>query len=493
MNLKKTNTNKGITLIALVITVIVLLILAGTAISIAVNGGNIFAKANTAVESYNAKAAQQETAITGLNTQFDEYYTGYNQNQTPAEPTPTSNEPTPTPTPALPAGWDGTKVASTVSGTITVDSNTNVSVTAPIPTGYVASDVEGENTIVGGLVIYQGTDPVSTDEDAITTRNQFVWIPVTNINSMIMCKENNQTTGVGDTKICNIVLEDGELKCTVHNTTGAANICGRLYGADSAKDNEASTNGNNVYKTSINFALNTQTFSANSYYCEPAIVTGNYTGDGTSYDGASNNYHGLSSASAFLTQLQGDFYAMAKSVALYKGFYIARYEAGYDSTTYTSKKGQVVMNASTTANVGANRWYGLYNHLRTFVGDENHPMGVLNSQMIWGCQYDQAIKFIKQNKGTNDLDPEIGHTNIGLASDKRTSGAVTGDIMKNIYDLEGNYYELTAQASSINKRVGHGGYYSIVINSDFYPASYRGSSFPTSTSGTSSSRSGLYL
>jgi len=305
-------------------------------------------------------------------------------------------------------------------------------------------------------------------------------------------KENN--TGTGENKICNIELSNGELHCKTHNTTGAAHMCGRLYGVDKTQDDvESTASGKNVYKTQMDFTLNTQTFSDNSDYREPAIITGNNEGTGTSYDGGSGT-HGLTNAAAFLTQLQGDFYAMAKSVALYKGFYIARYEAGYDSTTYTSKKEQTVMNASTSGNVGANMWYGLYNHLRTFVGDENHPMGVLNSQMIWGCQYDQAIKFIKQNKGTNDLDPEIGHTTIGLKTSKDVSGATgVSDIMKNIYDLEGNCYEWTAQAYDTSSRVVRGSIYAISAYGDFYPASDRTSLDPVGTGEGNSSRSGLYL
>ena len=56
-------TQKGITLIALIITVIVLLILAGTAISIAINGGDIFGKAQTAREEWNAAVAKEETEL----------------------------------------------------------------------------------------------------------------------------------------------------------------------------------------------------------------------------------------------------------------------------------------------------------------------------------------------------------------------------------------------------------------------------------------------
>ena len=53
----------GITLIALVITVIVLLILAGAAISIGLNQNNLFEKANEAKEDWNAKVTEEDQKI----------------------------------------------------------------------------------------------------------------------------------------------------------------------------------------------------------------------------------------------------------------------------------------------------------------------------------------------------------------------------------------------------------------------------------------------
>ena len=53
----------GITLIALIITTIVLLILAGTAISIAINGGDIFSKASEARETWNVGVETEEKNI----------------------------------------------------------------------------------------------------------------------------------------------------------------------------------------------------------------------------------------------------------------------------------------------------------------------------------------------------------------------------------------------------------------------------------------------
>ncbi len=67
------NKQKGITLIALIITVIVLLILAGTAISIAVNGDDIFSKATTAREQWNNAVTEEESILKTILAYADEY------------------------------------------------------------------------------------------------------------------------------------------------------------------------------------------------------------------------------------------------------------------------------------------------------------------------------------------------------------------------------------------------------------------------------------
>ena len=64
MKNNKRTEEKGITLVALVITVIVLLILAGTAVTIAVSGDSLFAKATDAKETWNNKVDEEENVIT---------------------------------------------------------------------------------------------------------------------------------------------------------------------------------------------------------------------------------------------------------------------------------------------------------------------------------------------------------------------------------------------------------------------------------------------
>ena len=189
-------------------------------------------------------------------------------------------------------------------------------------------------------------------------------------------------------------------------------------------------------------------------------------------------------AEKFLEQLEEDFKKMAKSVATYGGFYVGRYEACYDETSYVSQKSKTVMNASTVANKGGDRWYGLYKHLRTTVGS-------LNSHMIWGCQYDQLIKFIKQN---SDSDPETGHQDRNIRKTYSNSGSVPLDVFENIYDLEGNYKEFTAEAYKTNTRTSRGSdYFSFEEDNRYYPASRRGGWYPGSFYAQYGTRASLYL
>ena len=487
---------QGITLVSLVITIIILLILAGVAINLAVDSDGLFSKAGEAANKWNIATGAEHTQLTNL-IGIAGVTGGGSGSGGSGGSSGGSGEGDEVATPT----WDFTRVTQYPANPAEGER------VAPIPNGYAVSGVPNENTIAGGLVIYK-TDGAeendanfwtATSNDYLTCQqdyDQFVWIPVSDINSMIMCQSNNKLPETGDaSKICNIDWVDvvdeeagktvKKLQCTnpAHIST-ADKLCGRLYGVDNIEEDAASSaSGKNVYKATMDFTLETQTYEPNSGYREPAVVTGS---DGTKYDAASNNYHGFGAgtegANDFLDQLQKDFNAMAESVKTYGGFYIGRYEAGYASSGYTSTKNNVVMNATTDENKGVNMWYGLYSHLKGTKGE-------LNSYMIWGCQYDQVINFI----GT---EAEIGHYDRSLygSYDAGTLSGVTAlDNMKNIFDLEGNYYEWTAQAGNTYSRDCRGGGCGFVAYGYFLPASYRNTNYPNYTYGNYSSRPGLYL
>ena len=65
--------------------------------------------------------------------------------------------------------------------------------------------------------------------------------------------------------------------------------------------------------------------------------------------------------------------------------------------------------------------------------------------------------------------------------------------MKNVYDLEGNYWEWTAEAYSTDGRAGRGGGCYYVPNGFFFPASGRSDSTPTFAFSYYSARTGLYV
>ena len=346
---------RGITLIALVITIIILLILAGVGINIAVNQGNLFEKANEAKTEWNNK-------VQGEQGEIDELL-GYLGIEPPTEITT-----------ELPEGWSSEKVKEVVK---------QGSRKAPIPVGYTVSQISGENTIESGLVIYQTETQVVGEKDseehisAMETYNQYVWIPVDDINDMVMCKSNGRQEGVDGKTVCNLQLQGNELVCTTHGYSTAtelttANIdttglAGRLYAVDYTVK-ETTADGNYIYQTNMQFTESTkssQIFSKDTGDREPAIVTRYDQDDATS----GKNYMELAgivdkTAASLKQQLNADYIEMAKSVAKYGGFYIARYEAGANGA---SKKNQDVLTASTSSGtnyLAGNTWYGLYNILR---------------------------------------------------------------------------------------------------------------------------------
>ena len=479
----------GITLISLVITIVILLILAGVAVSISVGDGSVTQHAQNATEQWNAKVDEEQLKI-------DEAL-GWLPGGTPSD---------------LPEGWESSKVAEVY------EEGTRK---APIPVGYTKSEITSEinadspeDTIAGGLVVYQipegatvdwannqitlsgETTPVNLQENV----NQYVWIPVDDINDMVMCKKNGQE-GVDGKTICELdynVTTPNEITCKTHgfDTTGydttenvlaktnldTVGLAGRLYGTSSSTTDTAAPK---IYTTSMDFTTTSQTFSANSGYREPDLVTDYDKDDATSgktYMVDAGITDGT--VATFKAQLNRDFIAMAKSVAKYGGFYISRYEPSYESDQVISKKNQKVLTAAASASgnyLAGNRWYGLYN--KTLNNVEKGAS--VNSHMIWGCQYDQVIKFL----GT---EAQTGHNY------QTTSQVVTGytgdqDILNNIYDLEGNNREWTAQAFSTNGRVYRGSDCDLASLSDFYPASSRGSGYPTGTSNGYSTRPALYV
>ena len=204
----KTN-KKGISLIVLAITIIVMIILA-SAIILSLSGKNMIGSAKEATTMNDLANAKHVVAVAKGEWQLGEVDDKYTTLGEYAKDK------------LQEAGF---KVSGTGGLNVSEDGVVttifeDASGIAYIPEGYVASEAKGENTIAGGLVIYEGYDEV-TDRNvktAQTTRNQFVWVPVSNMSEFkIDTSTGNTSYNMND---ATEALEYKEMRDSVANYGG---------------------------------------------------------------------------------------------------------------------------------------------------------------------------------------------------------------------------------------------------------------------------------
>ena len=318
--------------------------------------------------------------------------------------------------------------------------------------------VEGDK-IDEGVVIQDGVG------------NQFVWIPVENINNMVFCRTHNTYNSLRYDE------ESGELICEECKTAGIleTKFAGKLFATTTGK--------------SFNISQNSWTYKANSNLREPDIVS--------SYDGNSNNTNSLmeSGYDNFAKQLEAEFYAMATSVAKYGGFYIGRYETGKLNTDTP------VVQEGINEGIGNVTWYNAYKRSKNVVYDnKNTKNASVTSSMIWGCQWEQVMFWMKDIENTTITNSDGSHPayitdSTGMANysinSKMQSIKPTGQYGVNkIYDMAGNVSEWTLEAYSTNKRVVRGGNRS---DKEHCSASYRWADAPTGSWDHYGSRVAIYI
>ena len=150
--MKKTFKNsKGITLVALVVTIIILIILAGISISTLTNTG-IFEKAKDAKQKSADAELDQNTKLDEYENEIDNYLPKQNSNKTVEQ----AKE----------------KVLSTEKNTEIVDEKGNKIV---IPAGF---KVTGDATTVDKGIVIEDATVDKDGKPTATAGSQFVWVPV---------------------------------------------------------------------------------------------------------------------------------------------------------------------------------------------------------------------------------------------------------------------------------------------------------------------------
>ena len=393
----------------------------------------IIAKAREAAEKTNQAVINEQEQMNEVGTMINNMLNGTGGGSTPPNPEGCPVEKF--------EKWDKTS-NDKVNAVESADK-----VVVPVPKGYTASSVATENKVAEGFVIYEGEEVVndSNKDAARTTRNQFVWVPVANPSDMYGKDENCKKLGKSyNFSASGITAENWTEQDGIMSVTSATS------------------------------------------YREPDVVTGS---DGTKYDADNSNLQqaGLESsatANTFKTQLETEFNNMITSVEKYGGFYIGRYETG----NLSQEKVVVIKN---NTDIGNQTWYTMYKKAKGIAVNSN-----VTSSMIWGSQWDATLKWMYNSGNAEKKKYTYDSTGKGNYYDTNGNKTIaTGSIetyaVNNIYDMAGNVWDWTIEASSTDLRVGRGGGYGNGGNND--PASVRDDDYPTSSYDYDGFRVALYM
>ena len=474
--------NSGITLIALVITIIVLLILAGVTIATLTGDNGILTKAQEASDKTKQANAEEQVKLAvqasygedgkinldELNNELSKIegltYKG--------NPISDSNK-----IESLPADVvvDGYTITINKDGSVSIGNNEtgggsqndiagkyyeedeDITVggkPVTIPGGATVSGIEEEyKNVDDGFVIYITNGDMITDwsdtETIQQTYDQFVWVPVENA---ILDLSSNSTALESDDSIKEAVqseIQAGRYPMAIKKDE--TNYIGVLYNFSEETDTE----GKKYVKVTPYSSW--KPTSATSGYREPAYLSNSSSADGSS----NNNNVGITE-----TSLQEEFNAMVTKVTENKGFWVGRYETSNmlnDNAQDTTNEITVIK--GTTKGINNVNWYRMYAQQKSYSKLALTNSTSTTSSMIWGSQWDQIMIWMKEVKNTVNTDNgeyyvtnAVGMGNYGVSDgddypDKSTPAETGCYDVKNIYDLAGNIYDWTLEANYTNSRV----------------------------------------
>ena len=416
----------------MVVTIVVLLILAGVSISLIIDNNGIIKKSKDARREYRQAQANEQADLDNASDWIDE---------ATAEPTPKVN------------------VNEKATDNSTINGKKGNSNNPTIPEGYIPINTDTsewgdgtsaptQNDIEHGLVIRDNSN------------NEWVWIPVPDVN--VMCDTVNTTE---------------------YTLCGIENITTKLYTRPIKMEWDSSSQ--NPYEAEEFQAAPRGVPGNDNSYREPDLVVDD---DGASYDAKEEYYKtilGFDSKEKMAEAFVADYSEMLESIRKYGGFYIGRYElseAGVQKNqptlTYTNWYNLYAKCKSLNASKKVETrmiWGCQWDVTCNFIANKGDKKDIADSNS-WGNYYSTSVKA---DDGTTEI--KARETELAL-----NTGVTTFTMANNIYDLAGNCWEWTQEANNDSKRVGRGGNYGHLCNSSEGSVLSRGTVFPDSFPDSSS-------
>ena len=396
------NKNKGITLVALIITIVVMLILVAVSVNVIIKS-NLIGTAEKTVDKY--KTASEEEGNNGVIEINGKKYASIEDYQAKKEYIDSN----------IPGGTRVTENTKYVSG----------GKTAWIPKGFTVSGIDSERTINSGLVIYdipEGTTPDWSNPDSVKTKyNQFVWIPVE----------------VKSTDTENSIASFYRSEWTANESTGGE----RTNGLSTDYTEPDSTN-DTADKTGIANQIANLTKSIYKY-------GGFYIGR---YEAGSKTPRTSSSG--------------VTTLGIKQDMYPYNYVKWGDSMSSIGTTGAVYLSNSlyNTKEYGATSMLctgACWDSMLDFIKDSEHSV---TDSTKWGNYSNSETFEITRGAYAVYNNNTLGSfNNVGSKYSKMkntsillTTGATERNCSKNIYDVAGNCYEWTTESNSSSNRVYRG-------------------------------------
>ena len=400
------------------ITIIVLLILAGVALNLTIGQNGIFTRAQDAANTWRNAETNEQSAMNDLSSWMDQYLNGN-------------------------GGEEDNQGTIKISFKIEGEKLT----TPPIASGF--THVDGTE-INSGYVIQD------------TNGNQFVWVPV----------DKNQKIKINVTseaKIDSISLTDpyGD-PIQLENTTDL----GTTYNNENV---EPTING--VYVLTVTSGEETKKvfLSVHSLYAVDTYADWMLTEEYAESKGATLDqligslgvstleeaYEALGPVLKEENSSYADTEIYTDSVNDNGGFYIARYEASYLDGNAASKASTSTRDDDSTTLTNGMLWNYISQTDALAKANEMYTSGEFTSSLPTGAAWDRTLAWLEETGAVTPFEIVGDSKNWGNYNDDTFStgsnlintGEYSETEKNNIYDIAGNLEEWTTEASSTNGRV----------------------------------------
>ncbi len=389
----------GITLVALVVTIVVLLILAGVTITALLGDDGILARAQRATELTNQSVENELTVMNNLTDKMNSVLGGNGG----GGDTPGGDD-----EPEIPTVTTKGQIVTSSDSSVTYGEYTDNTGTAKIPVGFCvvkdsttnSSDI---NTVASGLVI---SDVADDDLDNSKKGNQFVWIPVADYAN-------------------NFHLIEGYYNNALQRRLSQASNPSREAGASKTEILPGKPNtANTVLGTDESVAMYKSVKDNGGFYIaryEAGIA------------GTTDNYN-----LSIKTETNGNVKPLSQ-----KGVGVWNSIAWGGTTAVEASDG---LPGNDNANGAVKVARSMYTKSST--------CGV-TSTLCYGVQWDATLNFIDPTYITGNSAGFVkDSTNMGNYSGSiATTGSNNAYQQKHVYDLAGNVYEWTMEAYHTNSRV----------------------------------------